>query len=78
MKYDYGEKVQVIRSAPSGLKPGQWGWVVGYWTISTPELAHEFNQEIGSGIYTVEFEDKPSGIEIPEMFIIGRGDTESN
>jgi hypothetical protein len=78
MKYNYGEKVRVIRSAPSELKPGQLGWVVGYWTISTSELAIEFNQEIGSGIYTIEFEDKPSGIEIPEMFIIGRGDAESN
>ena len=62
----------------SELKPGQWGWVVGYWTISTPELATEFNQEIGSGIYTIEFEDKPSGVEIPEMFIVGKSDAESN
>jgi hypothetical protein len=70
MKYDYGQSVQVINSAPSTYKPDCKGCVVGIRNADTQAVATEFNVKVGTPIYTVEFDDYPAGIEIPENFLV--------
>jgi len=69
MKYNYGQEVVVKDSAPVKYKPTCTGWIVGIRTADTEKVAREFNTIVGAGIYLIEFDDYPSGIEIPESFI---------
>jgi hypothetical protein len=70
MKFDYGTEIIVNESAPPKYKPGNIGWVVGYREIKSIEMSNVFNQDIGCGIYTIEFEDDPDGIDIPEPYLL--------
>jgi hypothetical protein len=70
MKFEYGKLVRIVSDAPPKWNPDRKGWVVGYRTIDNPVAAREFNQEMGTGVYLIEFEENPSGTEIPEAFIV--------
>jgi len=70
VKCEYGQTVRVASSASSRCRPGSTGAVVGYRTADNPIALREFDQEIGTGIYLIEFEEYPRGIEIPEMYIM--------
>jgi hypothetical protein len=76
MKFEYGSKVKVTDTAPLKWKLASFGWVVGYREVDSEEVAAEFKQQIGTGIYLIEFEDYPRGIEIPEPYISASSQTE--
>ena len=69
MKFEYGQSVIVSESAPKEYKPNCNGWVVGKRTADNEEIANEFKTSVGTGIFLIEFDDYPSGIEIPEIFL---------
>ncbi|MGZ3634066.1 MAG: hypothetical protein ACXU9U_02250 [Parachlamydiaceae bacterium] len=64
----WGEDAQVVVTAPQQYRPGAIGSVCGIHVITSPSVAKEFCQALGSKFYSIEFGDG-SSIEIPEVYL---------
>lgn len=67
--FSWGDTVEIKQSAPLQYKPGFSGCVCGIRIIDSEKVAREFNQEINSELYLIEFGDGES-IEIPKTFLV--------
>lgn len=67
-KFTWGDPVIISIKAPSQYYPGEFASVCGFYKISSPESAKEFECKIGEWIYTVEFSNG-SDIQIAELYL---------
>jgi hypothetical protein len=56
-KYTWNDRVSIRKEAPLKYHPGKIGIICGMSKIAFEEIAKKYNCELGSWIYTVEFED---------------------
>ena len=64
-KFNWGDTIRVVKSAPSGFHPNQLGEVCGLYVIKSSEESIAHKQSVGTTVYLIEFSDGNS-IEIPE------------
>jgi hypothetical protein len=67
-KYEYGQTVRVIASAPSSLKPGTDVAVVGMTKLIQEREVLNVLYPAGTDIYLIEYADGKS-LEVPEEYI---------
>ncbi len=67
-KFTWGDSVYTVKNAPKKFHPGEFASVCGFYRIQSQETAQEFLCDIGSWLYTVEFEDG-SDIQVAECFL---------
>ena len=67
-KYEYGQTVRVVASAPVSLKPGTNVAVVGMTRLDQEREVLKVRCLVGTDIYLVEYADGTS-IEVPEQYI---------
>lgn len=67
-KYTWNDQVSIKKEAPQNYPPGKIGIVCAMSKIVFEEIAKKYSSEIGSWIYTVEFEDG-GVIEVPENYL---------
>ncbi len=68
-KFDWGEPVKVIDSAPEKYLAVGQGSVCGIRQIDTVTVATEFGEPVGTVLYLVEG-STGDAIEIPEQFLV--------
>ncbi len=68
LSFNWGDSVIVKKIAPDFYNPGLKGSICGIRTIDLLQTANEFDQEIASELYLVEFSDGET-IEIPKVFL---------
>jgi hypothetical protein len=68
-KFNWGDSVVIVKSAPPGFHPGEFASVCGFYKATSEEVAKEFQCNIGDWIYTVEFPDG-SDIQIAERYLV--------
>lgn len=66
--FNWGDSVIIKESAPKNYNPGYIGCICGMREIESTEEAKEFDVEISTKLYLIEFDDGNS-IEIPGYFI---------
>jgi hypothetical protein len=76
MDIDWGDEVMVTHDAPSQYGPGLTGAVCGIWTIKEESLAQEYNVDVGSLLFTIEYIDGTSQ-EIPGKYLVKIADYKS-
>lgn len=67
-KYIWNDLVSIKKDAPQKYHPKKVGIICEMSKILFNVIAKEYNYELGSWIYTVEFEDG-SGIQVPENYL---------
>lgn len=67
--FDYGDEVEIIKTAPDKYHPGEPGAVVGFIQINNDYLLLKYNEEFGTILCSVEFGDGTT-IEIPEKYLV--------
>jgi hypothetical protein len=68
MKYDYGDSVKVVDTAPMKYRPGQLGSIVGWREDSREVLGISPNDTSIVTAFRVEYGDG-SDCEIPEVYL---------
>ena len=73
-KYDHGQTVQIVETAPECLRPGTFVAVVGMITNNSEDITPWGTFPVGTDFYTIEYDDG-SSMEIPEKYlrIVGKG-----
>lgn len=66
--FTWNDLVVIVPNAPTPYSPGQIAVICGMEKIGSSKLSQEFNVEIGTWIYTIEF-GNGSSIEIPEIYL---------
>lgn len=66
--FNYGDCVVVKKNAPNYYKPGFSGCICGIRMLDTQDVVLQFNNEINSEIYLVEFNDGET-LEIPKNYL---------
>ncbi len=66
--YSWGDSIINKQIAPKHFKPGCKGSICGIRTIDSTELAKNFEQNINSELYLVEFNDGET-LEIPRFYL---------
>lgn len=67
--FNWGDYVRVIKSAPQKYEPGQMGAICGFWEISNPKVAAEFDEPIGTAMCTIELGNGET-IEVPISLLL--------
>lgn len=66
--FTWNDLVVIVPNAPTSYSPGQIAVICGMEKVGSSKLSLEFNVEMGSWIYTIEFGDG-SSMEIPEIYL---------
>ena len=68
MKFEYGQTVLVVVTAPKTFCPGQFGSICGERSIENEATAKAFSEPLGTVLCLVEFSDGQA-IEIPQHWL---------
>ena len=67
-KYEYGQTVRLVASAPTSLKPGTTVAVVGMTRLDQERKFFNVRCFVGADVYLIEYADWTS-LEVPEQYI---------
>jgi hypothetical protein len=67
-RYDYGQTVRIVASAPASLRPGAEVAVVGMTKLDYARELLGVRHPVGTVAYLIEYADGTS-VEVPEQYI---------